>query len=97
MLGLAEANKDLILKTLAPIAIEQAPALLPVAVSVLKTPPTAFYGLAAAALAAEAGIIATSGSPIIDILAGIPLVAVAGVGAVTGSILSSGIKVREKK
>lgn len=93
LLSLAEKNKDLILQTLAPIAIEQAPALLPVLVSVLKTPPSTFYALAAAALAAEAGIIATSGSPLIDVLAGIPLVAVAGAGAVAGSILSSGISI----
>ncbi len=93
LLSLAEKNKDLILQTLAPIAIEQAPALLPVLTAVLKTPPATFYAVAAAALAAEAGIVVVSGSPLIDVLAGIPLVGVAAVSAVAGSILSSGIKV----
>lgn len=93
LLPLAEKNKDLILQTLAPIAIEQAPALLPILVGTLKTSPSVFYGVAAAALAAEAGIVATSGNALIDVLAGIPLVGVAAVSAVAGSVLSSGIKI----
>lgn len=93
LLPLAEKNKDLILQTLAPIAIEQAPALLPILVGTLKTSPSVFYGVAAAALAAEAGIVASSGNALIDVLAGIPLVGVAAVSAVAGSILSSGIKI----
>jgi hypothetical protein len=62
-------------------------------VGVLKTSPSVFYGVAATALAAEAGIVATSGNALIDVLAGIPLVAVAAVSAVAGSVLSSGIKI----
>lgn len=62
-------------------------------VGVLKTPPTVFYGVAAAALAAEAGVVALSGNPVVDVLAGIPLVAVAGASAVAGSVLSSGIPI----
>lgn len=60
---------------------------------VLKTSPGVFYGVAAAALAAEAGIVASSGNALIDVLAGIPLVGVAAVSAVAGSVLSSGIKI----
>lgn len=93
LLQLAEKNQDLILQTLAPIAIEQAPALLPILTAVLRTPPTTFYAVAAAALAAEAGIVLVSGNPLIDVLAGIPLVGVAAVSAVAGTILSSGISV----
>jgi len=91
LLQLAEKNQDLILQTLAPIAIEQAPALLPILTAVLRTPPTTFYAVAAAALVAEAGIVLVSGNPLIDILAGIPLVGVAAVSAVAGTILSSGV------
>jgi hypothetical protein len=93
LLQLAEKNQDLILQTLAPIAIEQAPALLPILTAVLRTPPTTFYAIAAAALVAEAGIVVVSGNPLIDILAGIPLVGVAAVSAVAGTVLSSGISV----
>ena len=93
LLSLAEKNKELILQTLAPIAIEQAPALLPILSSVLRTPPTVFYGIAAAALAAEAGVALTFDSVPLDVIAGIPLLTLAAASAIGGSILSSGIKI----
>jgi hypothetical protein len=93
VLGLLEQNADLVLKTLAPLAIEGAPVLLPVLSATLKTPPTVFYAVAAAALAAEAGIVATTGNVALDIIAGLPLLALAGVSAIGGSVLSSGIKI----
>lgn len=93
LLSLAEKNQELILQTLAPIAIEQAPALLPILTGVLRTPPATFFAVAAAALAAEAGVVLVSGNPLIDVLAGIPLVGLAAVSAVTGTILSSGVPI----
>jgi hypothetical protein len=97
VLGLLEQNADLVLKTLAPLAIEGAPLLLPVLSATLKTPPAVFYGVAAAALAAEAGVVATTGNVALDVIAGIPLVALAGASILGGSVLSGGIKIPEAK
>lgn len=73
--------------------MEQAPLLLPLAVTTLKTPPGVFYGVAAAALAAEAGVALAFNNVGLDVILGIPLLGLAGASAIGGSILSSGIKI----
>jgi len=93
LLPLLVSNRDLALNTLAPLAIEPASALLPLVVSILKTPPTTF--LAAGLVLAGAGAYevldgVTLAAPLV--LLGLPLIALGGVlsGSVSLPSLPSG-------
>eukprot|EP00597_Dinobryon_sp_UTEXLB2267_P001033 CAMPEP_0170066812 /NCGR_PEP_ID=MMETSP0019_2-20121128/6400_1 /TAXON_ID=98059 /ORGANISM="Dinobryon sp., Strain UTEXLB2267" /LENGTH=147 /DNA_ID=CAMNT_0010274057 /DNA_START=177 /DNA_END=620 /DNA_ORIENTATION=+ len=57
LIGVLEASSDKVLPLIGK-AIELSPALLPVAGTALKTPPTVLYGGAAASLAAAGALIA---------------------------------------
>merc|ERR1712146_275187 len=87
LLGLIGGNKDLIASA-APLLVEPAPALIPVLVSLLKTPPVTFQ---AAGLAVAGGGLfeVTQGNALLGaplVLLGAPLVVL---GSVLGSLGSS--------
>lgn len=91
LLGLVKSNKDLAASA-APLLIEPAPSLIPILVSVLKTPPATFTGAGVAL--AGAGVFevtqsnALLGAPLV--LLGLPLLAVGSVlGSLGGNLPSS--------
>lgn len=90
LLPVLASNKNALLG-LAPLLIEPAPALLPIVVSVVKTPPATFQGLGLA-LVGAGGFEVFEGSPLGGVLAllGLPLLVLGSVlGSVGGSLPSA--------
>jgi len=84
LLSFAAKNEEFLINFIAPLAVEPAPLILPVAVSVLKNP-GALNFWASILVLSELGVIILSQNVAIDVVAGIPLVG----GAVALSVVAS--------
>jgi len=72
-LSFVAKNKEFLLNTVAPLAVEPAPALLPLAVSALKTDPGTYTALAAGLVLTEVAVAVLGQNVALDVVAAIPL------------------------
>lgn len=89
LLELAAKNSDFLINGVAPLAVEPAPALLPLLSNVVGVPGGTFKGVAALAILAEGALIATSDNIALDVAAGLPLFLIGGVCFALGNALDA--------